>query len=87
MGFNYKIRKFYVKINPLLDIDSCSDRTQWIMRDSPLISDGIPFFFEPFINPDDWWGINGRRSWHELIHVFCENLHHYIKHRINTWKR
>lgn len=52
MQLNYKIRKLYVFLHPLLDIHSCSDKVQFIMRDSPLISGGVPFFFEPWVQCD-----------------------------------
>jgi hypothetical protein len=54
MGWQYKVRKAYVVINPLLKRKAISHRCQWIMRNVPLIQYGVPFFFEPWVNPDDF---------------------------------
>ena len=78
---NYNIRKLYVKLNPLLSTEAHSQRIQWIMRDSPLISCGIPFFLEPWLNGDDWWIAEGRRKWYKLIPIFFVNFSTFIKHK------
>ena len=78
---NYKIRKLYVILNPLLNTEAHSQRIQWIMRDSPLISEGVLFFLEPWLNPDDWWVGEGKRKWYELVPIFFNNFSSFIKHK------
>lgn len=74
VGINYKIRKLYVVLHPLLDINSCSDKVQFIMRDSPLISDGVPFFFEPWVQPD----YKGKYKDKNILIEFIKELKKYV---------
>jgi len=70
LGINYKIRKLYVILHPLLDVHSHSDKIQFIMRDSPLISQKVPFFFEPWIQPDYKGKYDGKNIILEFIKEF-----------------
>ena len=58
----WRIRKLYVRLHPLISIKSRDFRVMYIMRGSPLIDYGLPFFLEPWLSPDDlrdWEDVDG----------------------------
>jgi hypothetical protein len=84
-GHNYCIRKLYVRLNPFLSTKAMSQRIQWIMRDAPLVQKGVPFFFEPWVNPDDFFTRAGgeyRPTRRQVVHRFLSEFWRWTKCRL-----
>lgn len=84
-NWQYKVRKGYVILNPFLKRKARVQRIQWIMRSAPLINHGVPFFFEPWVNPDDfydWEEQDINPTTREVLSRFAKEFWRWVKRTI-----
>jgi len=86
LRFCYHVRRVYCHLHPFIRarcrygedgriIVYSPNRHQWIMRHASLISHGVPFFFEPWVNPDDLEYLPTDRS---FVVALCQRFVHEL---------